>query len=98
MATRKPIVEVCNAWNLMPKDGQGTTCPYAIVDFDGQRRRTKTKQRDLNPEWDRKLEFLVNDNESMATKIIEINIMQPTCDLRLHGKRNGDLRVTVSTA
>ncbi|KAM1243255.1 hypothetical protein ACFX2G_035537 [Malus domestica] len=62
------------AKNLMPKDGQGTSSPYAIVDFDGQRRRTKTKQRDLNPEWDEKLEFLVNDSESMATEIIEINI------------------------
>ncbi|CAN6717148.1 unnamed protein product [Malus baccata var. baccata] len=74
MATRKLIVEVCNAKNLMPKDGQGTASAYAIVDFDGQRRRTKTKQRDLNPEWDEKLEFLVNDSESMATEILEINI------------------------
>ncbi|KAK9951550.1 hypothetical protein M0R45_006988 [Rubus argutus] len=71
---RKLIVEVCNAKNLMPKDGQGTASAYAIVDFDGQRRRTKTKQRDLNPEWDEKLEFLVHDNDSMASEILEINI------------------------
>lgn len=71
---RKLIVEVCNAKNLMPKDGQGTASAYAIVDFDGQRRRTKTKQRDLNPEWNEKLEFLVHDNDSMATEILEINI------------------------
>ncbi|KAJ6433996.1 hypothetical protein OIU84_017666 [Salix udensis] len=56
--TRKLIVEVCNAKNLMPKDGQGTASAFATVDFDGQRRRTKTKFRDLNPEWDEKLEFL----------------------------------------
>ncbi|GLT87497.1 hypothetical protein SLE2022_055760 [Rubroshorea leprosula] len=74
MATRKLIVEVCNAKNLMPKDGQGTASAYAIVDFDGQRRRTKTKFRDLNPAWDERLEFLVQDTESMATEILEINL------------------------
>ncbi|KDP39638.1 hypothetical protein JCGZ_02658 [Jatropha curcas] len=72
--TRKLIVEVCNAKNLMPKDGQGTASAYAIVDYDGQRRRTKTKFRDLNPEWDEKLEFLVHDTESMAMEILEINL------------------------
>ncbi|KAI5316840.1 hypothetical protein L3X38_036547 [Prunus dulcis] len=81
---RKLIVEVCNAKNLMPKDGQGTASAYAIVDFDGQRRRTKTKQRDLNPEWDEKLEFLVHDNDSMASEILEINLYND----KKTGKRN----------
>ncbi|KAL4340604.1 hypothetical protein GQ457_08G005870 [Hibiscus cannabinus] len=72
--TRKLIVEICNANNLMPKDGQGTASAYAIVDFDGQRRRTKTKLRDLNPVWDEKLEFLVHDIESMASEMLEINL------------------------
>lgn len=72
--SRKLIVEVCNAKNLMPKDGQGTASAYAIVDFDGQRRRTKTKFRDLNPQWDERMEFLVHDTESMPTEILEINL------------------------
>ncbi|GMI85459.1 multiple C2 domain and transmembrane region protein 14 [Hibiscus trionum] len=72
--TRKLVVEICNANNLMPKDGQGTASAYAIVDFDGQRRRTKTKFRDLNPVWDEKLEFLVHDIESMASEMLEINL------------------------
>ncbi|XWS58581.1 hypothetical protein CRYUN_Cryun08bG0046500 [Craigia yunnanensis] len=72
--TRKLMVEICNAKNLMPKDGQGTTNAYVIVDFDGQRRRTKIKFRDLNLVWDEKLEFLVHDIESMATEILEINL------------------------
>ncbi|EEF36660.1 conserved hypothetical protein [Ricinus communis] len=72
--SRKLIVEVCNAKNLMPKDGQGTASAYAIVDYDGQRRRTKTKFRDLNPEWEEKLEFLVHDTDSMANEILEINL------------------------
>lgn len=72
--SRKLVVEVCNAKNLMPKDGQGTASAYVIVDFDGQRRRTKTKFRDLNPQWDEKLEFLVHDAESMASEILELNV------------------------
>ncbi|KAK7830668.1 protein quirky [Quercus suber] len=71
---RKLVVEVCNAKNLMPKDGQGTASAYAIVDFDGQRRRTKTKFRDLNPEWDEKLEFMVQDKETMESEMLEINL------------------------
>ncbi|XP_049388050.1 FT-interacting protein 3 [Solanum stenotomum] len=74
ICTRKVIVEVCNAKNLMPKDGQGTASAFAIVDFDGQRRRTKTKFRDLNPQWDERLEFLVHDVDSMASEILELNV------------------------
>ncbi|XP_068649481.1 multiple C2 domain and transmembrane region protein 14-like [Aristolochia californica] len=72
--SRKLIVEVCNARNLMPKDGQGTSSAYVLVDFDGQRRRTKTKCRDLNPQWDEKLEFLVQDPDSMASETLELNV------------------------
>ncbi|XP_020207275.1 FT-interacting protein 7 [Cajanus cajan] len=71
---RKLMVEVCNAKNLMPKDGQGTASAYAIVDFDGQRRRTKTKSRDLNPQWDETLEFVVHDRDSMASETLEVNL------------------------
>lgn len=71
---RKVLVEVSNARNLMPKDGQGTASAYAIVDFDGQRRRTKTKLRDLNPQWDERLEFFVHDPESMVSETLEINV------------------------
>lgn len=58
----------------MPKDGQGTASAFVIVDFDGQRRRTKTKLRDLNPQWDEKLEFLVHDPDALPTETLEINV------------------------
>ncbi|XP_077247954.1 C2 calcium/lipid-binding plant phosphoribosyltransferase family protein [Tasmannia lanceolata] len=72
--SRKLVVEICNARNLMPKDGQGTASAYVLVDFDGQRRRTKTKFRDLNPQWDEKLEFLVHDPDSMVSETLEVNV------------------------
>ncbi|OIV90086.1 hypothetical protein TanjilG_01540 [Lupinus angustifolius] len=93
---RKLIVEVCNAKNLMPKDGQGTASAYAIVDFDGQRRRTKTKSRDLNPLWDEKLEFIVHDKDSMASETLEINLYND----KKAGKRStflGKVKISGST-
>ncbi|XP_051179227.1 multiple C2 domain and transmembrane region protein 14 [Lolium perenne] len=73
-ARRRVVVEVCNARNLMPKDGQGTACAYAVVDFDGQRRRTATRPRDLNPQWGERLEFLVHTPGAMASETLELNV------------------------
>ncbi|KAK7271125.1 hypothetical protein RJT34_26764 [Clitoria ternatea] len=93
---RKLIVEVSNAQNLMPKDGQGTASAYAIVDFDGQRRRTTTKTRDLNPQWDEKLEFIVHDKDSMASETLEVNLYND----KKTGKRStflGKVKISGST-
>ncbi|TVU41676.1 hypothetical protein EJB05_15217, partial [Eragrostis curvula] len=49
MAARKPVVEVVEARNPLPKDMTGTSSPYARADFDGHRRKTRTVVRDLNP-------------------------------------------------
>uniref|UniRef100_A0A0D9WVW0 C2 domain-containing protein n=1 Tax=Leersia perrieri TaxID=77586 RepID=A0A0D9WVW0_9ORYZ len=57
---RKLVVEVVEARNLLPKDGTGSSSPYARVDFDGQRRKTRTVPRDLNPAWNEPLEFTFN--------------------------------------
>ncbi|KQK20754.1 protein QUIRKY [Brachypodium distachyon] len=54
---RKLVVEVVEARDLQPKDGFGTSSPYARADFDGQRRKTRTVVRDLNPVWNEPLEF-----------------------------------------
>ncbi|KAG8100632.1 hypothetical protein GUJ93_ZPchr0013g33908 [Zizania palustris] len=54
---RKLLVEVVDARNLLPKDGMGTSSPYARADFDGQRRKTRTVPRELNPVWNEALEF-----------------------------------------
>ncbi|XP_047957610.1 protein QUIRKY [Salvia hispanica] len=58
-SVRKLIVEVVDARNLLPKDGHGTSSPYAVLDFHGQRRKTRTVIRDLSPTWNESLEFNV---------------------------------------
>ncbi|GMN45695.1 hypothetical protein TIFTF001_014875 [Ficus carica] len=71
---RKLIVEVTEAKDLLPKDGQGSASAYVVADFDGQRRRTSTKFRDLNPVWNEPLDFVVSDPDHMEYEELEIEV------------------------
>eukprot|EP01018_Ginkgo_biloba_P031831 Gb_33902 [translate_table: standard] len=70
----KLVVEVVDAHNLMPKDGQGSASPFVEVDFDNQRRRTHTIEKDLNPIWNEKLEFHVNDPAKLQNQTVEVYV------------------------
>ncbi|XP_002521817.2 FT-interacting protein 7 [Ricinus communis] len=70
----KLIVEVLDASDLMPKDGQGSSNPFVQVDFDEQRQRTQTKPKDLSPCWNEKLVFNVNNPRDLPNKTIEVNL------------------------
>ncbi|XP_054821734.1 protein QUIRKY-like [Prosopis cineraria] len=71
---RKLIVEVVDARNLLPKDGQGSSSPYVVADFDGQRKRTSSRYRELNPVWNEDLEFIVSDPDNMESEELEIEV------------------------
>ncbi|KAB2633481.1 multiple C2 and transmembrane domain-containing protein 2 [Pyrus ussuriensis x Pyrus communis] len=72
---RKLIVEVVDARDLLPKDGQGSSSPYVVADFDGQRKRTSTKFKSLNPVWNEPLEFIVSDPDHMEYEELEIEVL-----------------------
>ncbi|CAN6439921.1 unnamed protein product [Victoria cruziana] len=74
MASRKLVVEITDAQQLLPKDGTGTSSPYAVADFDGQRKKTRTVHRDLNPKWNEVLEFQVSSPSDMAGEVLEIDV------------------------
>ncbi|KAK9929816.1 hypothetical protein M0R45_026897 [Rubus argutus] len=77
MATvQKLIVEVVDARDLPPKDGHGTVSPYVVVDFYGQRKRTQTAIRDLNPKWNELLEFNVGKGSDVAVfgDVLELDV------------------------
>ncbi|KAK9290866.1 hypothetical protein L1049_009044 [Liquidambar formosana] len=75
MATvRKLIVEVVDAKNLLPKDGQGTSSPYVVVDYYGQRKKTKTAIRDLNPTWNEVLPFNVGTPSDVFGDMLELDV------------------------
>ncbi|KAL5988566.1 hypothetical protein ACLOJK_026663 [Asimina triloba] len=71
---RKLIVEVIEARDLLPKDGQGSSSPYAVIEFDGQRKRTQTRIRDLNPVWNEQLEFLIVDPKTMEAEELDVEV------------------------
>ncbi|KAH7661595.1 Phosphoribosyltransferase C-terminal protein [Dioscorea alata] len=72
---RKLMVEVVEAKNLLPKDGTGTSSPYVIVDFDGQRKRTQTIPRDLNPAWNEVLAFdLISSGNEIMGEMLEVDV------------------------
>lgn len=69
---RKLVVEVISAKDLMPKDGHGSSNAYCVLDYDGQRKRTKVKSKDLDPTWNEKFEFAIHDPS--APGVLEINV------------------------
>ncbi|GLU16357.1 hypothetical protein SLE2022_327950 [Rubroshorea leprosula] len=74
----KLVVEVLDAMDLMPKDGQGSASPFVEVDFDEQRKRTPTKEKDLNPVWNEKLVFSVSNPRDLPNKVIEVVVFNDT--------------------
>lgn len=71
---RKLIVEIIEARDLLPKDGLGSSSAYVVVDFDGQKKRTSTVSRNLNPVWNESLEFIVSDPKTMEFEQLEIEV------------------------
>uniref|UniRef100_J3L1F3 C2 domain-containing protein n=1 Tax=Oryza brachyantha TaxID=4533 RepID=J3L1F3_ORYBR len=68
---RRLAVEVVDARDLVPKDGIGTSSAYAVVEFDGDRKRTRTVPRDLSPQWHERLEFAVHDPAAMQAESLD---------------------------
>ncbi|GFP87498.1 c2 and gram domain-containing protein at1g03370 [Phtheirospermum japonicum] len=71
---RKLIVEVVEARELVPKDGHGASSPYVILDFHGQRKKTRTVMRDLNPAWNQTLEFNVGKTSDVLGDMLELDV------------------------
>ncbi|KAL2470603.1 C2 calcium/lipid-binding plant phosphoribosyltransferase family protein [Abeliophyllum distichum] len=89
----KLVVEVVGAHNLMPKDGEGSSSPFVEVEFENQKQRTQVKYRDLNPVWNDKLVFHVNDVADLPYRTIEVNVFN---ERRSNSSRNflGKVRVS----
>nr|XP_043614322.1 LOW QUALITY PROTEIN: protein QUIRKY [Erigeron canadensis] len=71
---RKLVIEVVEARDLLPKDGLGSSSAYVVADFDGQKKRTSTVSRSLNPVWNETLEFVVADPNTMEYEELEIEV------------------------
>lgn len=93
MTKEKLVVEVLGAHNLMPKDGEGSSSAFVEVEFEGQRQRTQVKYKDLNPVWNEKLVFNLNDVADLPYRTIEVNVFN---EKRSNSSRNflGKVRVS----
>lgn len=75
MATvQRLVVEVVEAIDLLPKDGRGTSSPYAVLHYYGQRRRTQTAIRDLNPKWGEVMKFNIGKPSDIFSDVLEVSI------------------------
>nr|XP_027095068.1 FT-interacting protein 7-like [Coffea arabica] len=68
----KLVVEVLDASDLMPKDGQGSANPFVEVDFEGHKQKTQPKVKDLNPVWNENLVFNIQNPGDLTDKTIEV--------------------------
>ncbi|PPS17944.1 hypothetical protein GOBAR_AA02627 [Gossypium barbadense] len=71
MSSLKLGVEVVGAHDLLAKDGQGSFCAFVELEFDGQRCRTTTKEKDLNPVWNESFYFNVSDPNKLSSLPLE---------------------------
>lgn len=67
-------VEVVSAHDLMPKDGQGSSSPYVELHFDGQRFRTTTKEKDLDPVWNETFYFNISDPNNLHNLTLDVYV------------------------
>ncbi|PWA55895.1 Alpha crystallin/Hsp20 domain-containing protein [Artemisia annua] len=66
--------DVVEARDLLPKDGLGSSSAYVVADFDGQKKRTSTISRSLNPVWNESLDFVISDPNTMEYEELEIEV------------------------
>ncbi|KAJ0965093.1 hypothetical protein J5N97_026231 [Dioscorea zingiberensis] len=68
----KLVVEVVEAHDLQPKDGEGSANSFVEVDFENQRSRTLTVRKNLNPVWNQKLFFPLHNPENIYKQGVEV--------------------------
>ncbi|XP_022865394.1 FT-interacting protein 1-like [Olea europaea var. sylvestris] len=70
----KLVVEVIDAHDLIPKDGEGSASPFVEVDFLNQISRTETIPKNLNPIWNQKLDFNFDKTRNYRHHFIEVSV------------------------
>ncbi|CAN6567360.1 unnamed protein product [Malus baccata var. baccata] len=70
----KLVVEVVDAHGLMPKDGEGSASAFVEVDFVNKLSRTKTIPKNLNPIWNQKLFFDIDQTRNFHHQTVEVSV------------------------
>ncbi|PIA36130.1 hypothetical protein AQUCO_03400204v1 [Aquilegia coerulea] len=80
----------------MPKDGEGSSSAFVEVEFENQTLRTQVKYKDLNPVWNEKLVFHVDDVADLPYRTVEVIVYN---ERKSGNGRNflGKIRITGSS-
>ncbi|KAB5520529.1 hypothetical protein DKX38_024848 [Salix brachista] len=70
----KLVVEGVDAHDLMPRDGKGSASPFVEVDFQNQLSKTKSIPKNLNPVWNQKLLFDIDETKNRHHQSIEVSV------------------------
>ncbi|XP_010557779.1 PREDICTED: FT-interacting protein 1 [Tarenaya hassleriana] len=70
----KLVVEVVDAQNLMPRDGEGSASPFVEVDFLNQLSRTRTIPKTLHPVWNQTLSFDYDQTRDYSHHSIQVSV------------------------
>lgn len=70
----KLVIEVIDAHDLMPKDGEGSASSFVEIDFGNQRSRTQTIPKTLNPTWNQILIFDFYESQNHSQQTIEVYV------------------------
>ncbi|MCI12725.1 multiple C2 and transmembrane domain-containing protein 2-like, partial [Trifolium medium] len=76
-------IEVVGAHDLVAKDGQGSSTTFVELEFDDQKFRTTTKDKDLSPIWNEIFYFNITD----PSKLPNLNL--DACIYHYNNKSNG---------
>lgn len=70
----KLVVEVVDAYDLIPKDGQGSATAFVEVDFLNQLSKTLTVSKNLNPVWNQRLVFDFDPKKDISCLFIVVSV------------------------
>ncbi|PNX99077.1 multiple C2 and transmembrane domain-containing protein 2-like [Trifolium pratense] len=82
MNSLKLGIEVIGAHDLVAKDGQGSSTTFVELEFDDQKFRTTTKDKDLSPIWNEIFYFNITD----PSKLPNLNL--DACIYHYNNKSN----------
>ena len=71
MSSLKLCVEVVGAHDLVAKDGEGLSTTFVELEFDDQKFRTTTKDKDLSPFWNEIFYFNITDPSKLSNLNLE---------------------------
>lgn len=74
MSNLKLGVDVIGAYNLLPKDGHGSSSAYVELHFNNQIFRTTVKEKDLSPVWNESFYFNISNSNALHHLILDLNI------------------------